>query len=536
MAKNVLSLTNSQAMDFFMNSKRFHGFELPEYFTFDSVLNYVRTTIGDKPYQECLSDVLPDDLQNVNMDLLTNKDGRYAVRPLTLANPYLYYFLVREICSEKAWKVVTECFNCYNVDHITSCAIPVVEDEKKKEPFHNATTILNWWNSMEQRSLELSLEYRYMFVTDITNCYGSINPQSLDWALSMKNTAYATDANHGMAQNIIILLRAFQQGRNIGIPQGSAIFDFVGEFVLGYSDLLLHEALNKMEISEYEIIRYRDDYRVFCNDCDTLEKISYTIQHILETLNLRLNSSKTKISESIVTDSIKADKLWYIKNTPIFNKKGVDFDGLQKHFLFLLMFGREYPNAGQLKNLLSDLDKRVILKLKPKKKKKKIENEIADGITMTELSDEYVELPGRIVENIRAIAAIGTQIAIENVSVVHYVLRVISRIVNSIEDNQEKWDILDKVTSKLCSRPNSAYDQIWLQNISYQKDYKEKTCPYNVPLCKFVMGEEEPIWNNAWLKAELTKSLPLNTICDANRLKDLSPVITFRETRTYYEF
>ena len=170
------------------------------------------------------------------------------------------------------------------------------------------------------------------------------------------------------------------------------------------------------------------------------------------------------------------------------------------------------------------------------KKKKKIENEIADGITMTELSDEYVELPGRIVENIRAIAAIGTQIAIENVSVVHYVLRVISRIVNSIEDNQEKWDILDKVTSKLCSRPNSAYDQIWLQNISYQKDYKEKTCPYNVPLCKFVMGEEEPIWNNAWLKAELTKSLPLNTICDANRLKDLSPVITFRETRTYYEF
>ena len=42
---------------------------------------------------------------------------------------------------------------------------------------------------MEQRSIELSLEYRYMFVTDITNCYGSVNPQTFDWAFSLKYTA-----------------------------------------------------------------------------------------------------------------------------------------------------------------------------------------------------------------------------------------------------------------------------------------------------------------------------------------------------------
>lgn len=47
---------------------------------------------------------------------------------------------------------------------------------EQNERFHKSTTILNWWNSMEQRSIELSLEYRYMFVTDITNCYGSVNP------------------------------------------------------------------------------------------------------------------------------------------------------------------------------------------------------------------------------------------------------------------------------------------------------------------------------------------------------------------------
>ena len=49
---------------------------------------------------------------------------------------------------------------------------------------------------MEQRSLELSLEYRYMFVTDITNCYGSINPQSIEWALSCKDTRHENNRNY----------------------------------------------------------------------------------------------------------------------------------------------------------------------------------------------------------------------------------------------------------------------------------------------------------------------------------------------------
>ncbi|MCI2088020.1 MAG: hypothetical protein LKK21_07250 [Prevotella sp.] len=101
-----------------------------------------------------------------------------------------------------------------------------------------ACNILELNSSEVQRSLELPLEYRYMFVTDIINCYGSINPRSIDRALSRKGTQFATNDNNEMAENIIKYLRTFQQGRNIGIPQGSSIFDFVGEFVLGYSDLL----------------------------------------------------------------------------------------------------------------------------------------------------------------------------------------------------------------------------------------------------------------------------------------------------------
>lgn len=186
-------------MDFFMKSEQYHGFELPEYFTFDEVLKYVREKVGTTPYKECLQNgISPDSLSDVNLDILLNKDGRYAVRPIILANPFLYYFLVREVCCESNWQVIKDLFEKFNVPHITSCAIPVIPNEK--EPFHKATTINNWWNSMEQRSIELSLEYRYMFVTDITNCYGSVNPQTFDWAFTLKDTTIATGIQSPIAQ------------------------------------------------------------------------------------------------------------------------------------------------------------------------------------------------------------------------------------------------------------------------------------------------------------------------------------------------
>ena len=50
-------------MDFFMKSEQYHGFELPEYFTFDEVLKYVREKCGTTPHEERLQeDVSPDSL------------------------------------------------------------------------------------------------------------------------------------------------------------------------------------------------------------------------------------------------------------------------------------------------------------------------------------------------------------------------------------------------------------------------------------------------------------------------------------------
>jgi len=372
-----------------------------------------------------------------------------------------------------------------------------------------------------------------------------------------------------IAGNIQKYLRALQQGRNIGIPQGSAIFDFMSEIILGYSDLLLHEAIEKEGITEdYKIIRYRDDYRIFCNDKDALEKISYELQHVLESLNFRMNSKKTKLSESIVTDSVKPDKLAYIYNTPIFNKKDCDFDSFEKYLLYILMFSRKYPDCGSIKTMLSDLDERIErwiddkLKKKddmkkwetvdlgldsgdkkavdtssesaaPDKKDKQSGKNIFDSLKVYGGHYERDWLPGG---NIRAMAAVCTQIALENVGCCHYALLVLSRMVNFMTNEKEKWDIIDKVYKKLCKLPNSDYNQLWLQNITYQKNKKEGKSPYELRLCEIVAGNKEvELWNNKWIKPELLSAIPINDIVDGEILKKVTPVITFREMRRYNE-
>ena len=541
-AKNILTLNYDEAMDFFMKSEQYHGFELPEYYTFDEVLKYVREKCGTIPHEECLQeDVSPDSLSDVNLDILLNKDGRYAVRPIILANPFLYYFLVREVCCESNWQVIKDLFEKFNAPHITSCAIPVIPNEK--EPFHKATTINNWWNSMEQRSIELSLEYRYMFVTDITNCYGSVNPQTFDWAFTLKDTTIATGIQSPIAQNIQKFLRALQQGRNIGIPQGSAIFDFVGEIILGYSDLLLHESLQAKAkeyegqgktFPDYEIIRYRDDYRIFCSNREALEDISYILQQVLERLNFRMNSQKTKISDSIVTDAVKSDKLAYIYNTPIFNKKGVDFDSYEKHLLFILMFARQYSDSGSIKTMLSDIDKRLEEWIHPQDEKKETDSILWGDVDLNDdgrliktdrkKAQEPYYIPGG---SVRALSAVCTQIALENVGCSHYALRIISRMIDSLKDMDEKRSIIDLVYQKLCNQPNSSYNQLWLQNMTYTQDKKQGTSPYTLRLCQLVAGKAvEPLWNNDWLKAELTTNIPYESIVDGEILNNTLLILT----------
>lgn len=576
-------LNSKEAFNYFLDTKQYQGFELPAYFEFDKVLQFVRKKIGKKPYEKCLQhDIRPETLNDVNFDILLNKDGKYAVRPIILANPYLYYFLTRELCCKENWNKIKSLFKHFETPNIKSCALPIIP--RKKEKFYRATSILNWWNLMEQGSIELSLEYRYMFITDITNCYGSINPHMFDLAFRLKGTKFETDSS-AIAENIQHYLRAIQQGRNIGIPQGNMLFDFLSEIVLGYSDLLLHEAIERANITApYKILRFRDDYRVFCNDKNQLEKISYILQDVLGMFNFLMNSKKTKMSDNIVTDSIKVDKLAYIYNTPIFKgKEHMDFDSYEKSLLYILLFSREHPDGGQIKVMLHELDKRLaqfILKYKeeyaeqptqspesPQKEKKnknaskeekskKNQKEcifhfsLPEETTQQNIFSNLKTYPDTKVQSattpvkifipggsIRVMVAIAMQIALENINSAHYALRLISRLIDTLNNKQEKESLILQVYQKLCNIPNSTYIKIWLQNLTYKLDKEQgNTTRYHNRLCQLVMNNTTtPLWNTSWLLPELTKGIPYKDIINNKELKASTPVIKLKEKSIYDE-
>lgn len=570
--KTIFDLSADEALDFLMQNDRYVTTEMPEYLNFDPVLAFAREHIADTSIDKCLKDINPENMSDANYDIMLNKDGRYAVRVLSLSNPFLYYLLAREICTPEHWAAILDDFKVFgSAPHIQAVGIPVIPADK--ENFHKATTILNWWDKFEQASIRMSLDYRYMFATDITNCYGCIELRTVEKALCRKGTASEAEVK----TDIVRILTMLRQGRNIGLPQGSALYDIIAEIVLGYADMLLHEALVRKGITEgYEILRYRDDYRIFANNKDLLENISYTLQHVLESLNLRLNSAKTRISSSIITDSVKRDKLAYIYNTPIYNnKKRCDFDGIQKQLLFILQFGRQYPDCGRIRTLLSDLSK--WLEKHIEKVAKNRPEVVSRPITKEELEELFAELGksngnssaessvqkaeakpaeakdaedkkrqarhGTIREDIMAMSAIAAQIAAENLNSAHYALKVISQMLSTISDEQvengeqaSKDEIVTKVLNRLGSMQNSDYLKIWLQNLAVKAEYKGD---YSFAdgkgngLCHLVCGADANLWNNSFLAPAYLEGFKASAVVDASVLHNDTPVMQFKHRFSY---
>lgn len=605
----VIDLPGDEALEAMMSNDFYSTVELPEYFDFTEVLDYARRSIEDKTLAECtVKGASPENINGVNLEVMTNKDGRYAVRPLTLANPFLYYMLVRDITAPKAWSAIKKCFDLYAADNISACSIPVIpviEDDGKPFSFKNAATILNWWKSIEQTSLELSLKYNYMFIADISECFREINPEAIGWALARKDTPHETKSNGRLADKIRTYLRAMQQGRNVGIPQGSALFNLIAEIILGYIDMLLAQEIARAKKAgelpddlDYRAIRYVDDYRIFCNDRAALDKISYILQTLFERFNFRMNPTKTRISAELVTDSIKADKLFYIFNTPITlsrtafadgertKETSYDFAGLQKHLLFIYEFSRRFPDSGQLVRQLEEFGERIEKLVDEKENKAKVKmqpvqlweevdldiepqgaasvdepenlldlvpedpDDEPDLSFVPEEPDEepaehkniFDSLPkyypgGPIIESIPPMVAIAVEIARNNLRAANNALRVASLLLKQMPpyEKEKKDEIIHQIYQKLRHVPNSAFLQVWLQNITHDTDDWCERQVYDMPLCLLVANQPVDIWNNTWLLPSIAEAFHQESIVDREALAKTHQVITFKAKRQYDE-
>jgi len=214
--------------------------------------------------------------------------------------------------------------------------------------------VLRWWQAIEQRSIELALDYNVLIHADISDCYGAMYTHAIAWALHTKSVAKKNRHDSSLLGNVIDRrIQDMRQGQTNGIPQGAVLMDFIAEMVLGYADTIIDQSIQETGITDYRILRYRDDYRIFSRSIVDGETILKCIAESLVELGFKLNTQKTKIETDVINGSIKEDKQTWLSSVQR-NKN------LEKHLIIIRNHGVKFLNSGSLQTALSEYLNRVV--------------------------------------------------------------------------------------------------------------------------------------------------------------------------------
>lgn len=498
--KTVLDLIHTEAKDFFLKEKSYFDVELPEYYEFQKLLDALDKELENRKFKEIKSQLKTRDLDNINYKILNNKDGQYAWRPFQLIHPVIYVSLVHSITQKEHWQKIKENFDKYAQNPKIEChSLPVLGDEDKTS---KENQVYKWWHKVEQRSLVLALEYNHVLHLDISDCYGSLYTHSIVWALHTKEEAkkVVNRKNDNFIGNIIDWrIQDMSNGQTNGIPQGSVLMDFIAEIVLGYGDFILTEKIKDKGITDYKIIRYRDDYRIFTNSTHKSTEIAKMLSEVLSSLNFKVNAQKTISNDDLILGALKPDKIHWI-----YNKRKTE--NIQKWLLQLYKLGVHFPNSGTLykevKFFLNWLQKR--------------DNENSDN----------AKKPKSVIQNPEVLISILINLAFKNPRLYPLVTGSVSHLITEIDDKLHQKEIIDKIKNKFNQLPNTNYLDLWLQRLTLKIDIKIE---YTGSLCKLVNDESVQIWNSKWLNTKFQKIVNDTPIVNLEIIKKLEINFSKRE-------
>ena len=157
-----------------------------------------------------------------------------------------------------------------------------------------------FFKSKDHRAFERKFKFR--LALDIGNCFDSIYTHSICWTMTSKSTAKRNRAANGFFNLFDRTMQQLNYGETSGIcigPEASRIF---AEIILAKVDSVLESRLEsrKKKIERtvhYECRRYIDNYYIFANSKDCLEKIQIELREILRNYKLYLNPKKTELLE-----------------------------------------------------------------------------------------------------------------------------------------------------------------------------------------------------------------------------------------------
>lgn len=491
--KSIIKLSSSEARDFFLKHESYCHIDLPGYFKFGDMLNGVSSNLIQNSLSTFYNDKKkPNDYDDVNHRLFHNKDGKYAWRPFQLIHPAIYVALVHAITEPTHWETIVKRFKTFSANKMIHCAsLPVVSVSVHSD---ESEQVIQWWSEVEQKSIELALDYKCIYKTDITDCYSSIYTHSLAWALHDKDVAKKKRSDKSLIGNVIDdFLKGMSHGQTNGIPQGSALMDFIAEIVLGYVDMLLTNRV-KSKVKNYRIIRYRDDYRIFVKHSVDGDIIIKYLSEVLIEVGLKLSPSKTAVSDSVIHNAVKPDKLYWLLQEQ-------KHSNIQKQLLIIYNLANHYPNSGSLVIVLSDFGKQL-----------------------SGMKNIFVK--------IGPLVSIIVEIACNNPRAYPECAVILSYLINFIKKKSDRVALINKIIKKIDKVPNTGHLQIWLQRFTLHVDedrsYKER-------LCDVVKngGHASLVWNSDWLGGPIRDLIEQSMIVDYSMLRSMPPVILPKEVSLF---
>lgn len=519
--KSIIEMNSEEAKQFLLKEESYINIDLPEYFDFSKVLKEAESLLENKRLSEIetsTKELRPENNPQVTHSFMINKDGKYNWREISLVHPVLYVDLVNTITDRENWKLIRDRFSDFKkCNNIICTSLP---SKSLSDSSDKTVGILNWLKNDEQASIKNAIEYKYCVKTDINNCYDSIYTHAISWAINGKDKAKELKSDHKNLGNIIDRkIRGMHYGQTNGIPQGSVLFDLIAELVLGYIDSELQEKIQEKlkENQEFEIIRYRDDYRIFTTTKENSDLIVKIIAETLAEFNMHFNMSKTEMSDDIIGTSIKKDKLfWTHKNSEIVIKqsylpagkltssKKIDYQlSLQMHLLAIYDLAKKYPNSGSVINALVEFYKRI---------------------RQSKIEDNYEQLFSIISNLIR----ISPRCIPQAVAILSYIFSEFEDLnaINAV-------GYVKKLLDSLNETPNIGYIEIWLQRLSIvAQGVNDNSSIFNEKLCKQIYDSSINLWDNSWLDNDSFNT----SIINFEQVKNISPLVPDQIVNLFKEY
>lgn len=504
--KSLLDLTPTQAKNFFLLNESYVSFNLPKYFDFEPVLRATASELEkDKNYIKDGSEPRKE-----FYELYMNKNNGLDWRSLKILNPINYVEMVLKVTEEENWTALKDFLKTNCPKNIVCTSMPKVPNYYTSQ---KATSIIDWLQNTESEALKMSLKYEYLVTTDISNCYDSLYthllPRSLNGDLNSKcptNKSLDKDVSSNpkyvlqkLGNDLDTSLRQLNEGKTIGIPQGNIVSDFLAEIVLYGIDKELETRIEAIEVDmDYRILRYRDDYRIFCNTREDIDKICKELTMLLAEFGLKLNTEKTVVNTDLVDSAIKDDK-WYRLT------QRTHSEILKNEFLTTYKFSGLFPNSGALVTDLYSLRDRLV-------------------------NETYINR-----EDAEVFIAIASQIFLTNPRCFDIAASIISALMAHTEDN--KTEYIEAINKKMEKNVNFEIQEVWLQRMTINHKIPLKTSGKNslVNIVQKVLNNEgcPCLWEIDHLKLNYRNILQDTSIINEKTLSSIPDVISTKEVRVF---